>query len=227
MARIVIAGGHGKVALQLTRILTDRGDDVVGIIRDPDQGPELRDHGAVPAVLDLESASVAELAEVVAGADAVVFAAGAGPGSGAARKETVDHGAAVLLRDAAIEAGVSRYVMVSAMATDDPPEGDEVFDVYLRAKAQADRDLADSSLDWTIVRPGSLTDEPGTGMVEIGRTVRRGEVPRADVAAVLAAVLSDDTTIGRVFEVVYGDTPIAEAVGKLDEATRRPPEPPV
>ena len=223
MARITIAGGHGQVALLLTDRLAERGDEVVGLIRSLPQSADLRAHGATPAVLDLEKASTEDLAIAITGSDAVVFAAGAGPGSGADRKETVDLGGAVLLRRAAERAGVDRYVMVSAMGTDDPPQGDDVFSVYLRAKARADRDLAASELDWTIVRPGRLTDQPATGRVELGREVPRGEVPRADVAAVLAAVLADENTVGRVIEVVGGDRPVRDALGDLDEATRRKP----
>lgn len=224
MARIVIAGGHGQIALLLSELLHDRGDDPVGIIRSAAQTGDLREHGAESLLLDLEQADVEELAEEIDGCDAVVFAAGAGPGSGAARKETVDYGAAVLLRDAALAAGIDRYVMLSAMGTDDPPQDDDdVFAVYLRAKARADREVAASDLDWTIVRPGGLTDDDGTGKVELGRDVGRGEVPREDVAAVLAAVLGDDDTIGRVIEVVSGDTPVDEAIADLEDATTRPP----
>lgn len=223
MARISIAGGHGQVALLLTELLTDRGDEVVGMIRSVAQSADLRTHGATPAVLDLEKVEVEEVAAAITGSDAVVFAAGAGPGSGAERKETVDYGGAVLLRRAAEQAGVGRYVMVSAMGTDDPPDGDDVFSAYLRAKARADRDLAASDLDWMIVRPGRLTDEPPTGRVTVDRRVPRGEVPRADVAAVLAAVLADQGMSGRVLEVVGGQQPIEAALVGLGEETLRPP----
>lgn len=215
--RIAIAGGHGQIALHLSGLLTttDEPDDVVGLIRAPAQADDLVAVGAQPVVVDLESTTPDVLARHLAGVDAVVFAAGAGPGSGAARKETVDFGAAVKLRDAAVRAGVGRYVMVSAMGTDDPPEGDDVFSVYLRAKARADRAVMESSLDWTIVRPGRLTDEDATGTVTLARHVDRGEVSRADVAAVLAAVLHRPATSGHVFEVVGGDTPIAAALDRL------------
>lgn len=218
MARVTIAGGHGQIALLLSELLADRDDEVVGLIRSLAQSRDVRRHGAMPAVIDLERASVEALATAIAGSDAVVFAAGAGPGSGAARKETVDYAAAVKLREAAQQAGVRRYVMVSAMGTDDPPEDDDVFSVYLRAKARADRDLAASGLDWTIVRPGRLTDDPATGRVQIARHVERGSVPRADVADVLAAVLADRDTIGHIFEVVSGDTPVQAALSRLAEA---------
>lgn len=224
MTRVTIAGGHGQVALLLSQQLADRGDEVVGLIRDLSQSADLREHGATPAVVDLEEVTTDDLATAIAGSDAVVFAAGAGPGSGAARKETVDYGAAAKLVVAAERAAVDRYVMVSAMGTDDPPDDDDVFSAYLRAKARADRQLADSDLDWTIVRPGRLTDDPPTGHVEVGRHVPRGEVPRTDVAAVLAASIANDDTVGRVFELVSGDQPIDEALRTLEDATRTPPD---
>lgn len=212
---VAIAGGHGQIALHLSRMLSARGDRVRGLIRSPDQRPDLEEVGAEPVLLDLERAAVVEFADAIAGADAVVFAAGAGPGSGAARKETVDYEAAVKLRDAAVQAGVSRYVMVSAMGTDDPPDGDGVFEVYLRAKSRADEAVAASDLAWTIVRPGRLTDGDGTGRVTLARHVDRGEVAREDVAAVLLATLDDDGTAGHTFELVGGDTPIPEALAAL------------
>jgi uncharacterized protein YbjT (DUF2867 family) len=216
---VAIAGGHGQIALHLSRLLSERGDTVRGIIRSADQRSDLDQVGASAVVLDLERAPVVELADAIAGADAVVFAAGAGPGSGAARKETVDYEAAVKLRDAAEHAGVGRYVMISAMGTDDPPDGDEVFDVYLRAKARADRAVMDSGLAWTVVRPGRLTDDDPTGRVTLDRHVDRGEVPRADVAAVVLAALDRDASAGHIIEVVGGETPIADA---FDAATGQP-----
>jgi nucleoside-diphosphate-sugar epimerase len=213
---VVIAGGHGKIALLLERLLSARGDTVSGIIRNPAHAADLEAAGAVPVVLDLERASVDQVAEVVRGADAVVFAAGAGPGSGAARKQTVDHDAAVLLADAAEAAGVRRYVMVSAIAADDRSldDGyDEVFRAYIRAKSAADADVrVRAGLRTTIVRPGGLTDEPGTGTVTIAESTGRGTIPRADVAGVLLAVLDRPDTAGRTFEVIGGDTPITAAV---------------
>jgi uncharacterized protein YbjT (DUF2867 family) len=212
---VVIAGAHGQVARQLARMLAGRGDRVRGLVRNPDHTGDLRADGAEPVVCNLEETTPEQLAGTVAGADAVVFAAGAGPGSGAARKETVDHGAAVKLLDAARLAGVRRYVMVSAMGTDHPPQDDAVFSVYLRAKARADQALAGSDLEWTIVRPGRLTDDPPTGRVELARHVARGSVPRADVAAVLLAVLDDDRTTGHIMEVVGGTTPIEDGLRAL------------
>lgn len=214
--RVVIAGGHGKIALILERLLAERGDAVTGIIRNPGQAADLEAAGAVPVVLDLEQASVDQVAEVVRGADAVVFAAGAGPGSGAARKQTVDRDAAVLLADAAEAAGVARYVMVSAISADDRSLDagyDEVFRAYIRAKSEADANVrARAGLQTTIVRPGRLTDEPGTGLVHIAESTGRGAVPRDDVAAVLLAVLDTPGTAGRTFELIGGNTPISEAL---------------
>ena len=213
--RVVIAGGHGKIALRLERRLTEAGDRAVGVVRNPDHVPDLEAAGAQAVVLDLEHTDVDELADVVRGADAVVFAAGGGPSSGAARKETVDKGAAVLLADAAERAGVRRYVMVSSMGTDRAdPDSDDIFAVYLRAKKAADDDLRARDLDWTIVHPGRLTDDPGTGRVRVGR-LERGEVTRDDVAAVLVAALHDDRTVGKDFDLLGGDQPIEEALATL------------
>lgn len=213
--RVVIAGGHGQIALQLERLLAERGDQPVGIVRNPDHVPDVEATGAEAVVLDLEQAGVAELADVLEGADAVVFAAGGGPGSGAARKETVDKGAAILLADAAEAAGVRRYVMVSSMGTEHAdPSSDDVFQVYLRAKKAADDDLRARDLDWTVVRPGRLTDDPGTGRVRVG-TLERGDIPRADVAAVLAGCLDSPATVGRTFDVLAGDVPLGEALAEL------------
>ena len=214
--RVVIAGGHGKIALLLERLLSERGDSVAGLIRNPAQVGDLDAAGAEAMVVDLEKASVDQVAAHLHGADAVVFAAGAGPGSGAARKETVDRDAAILLADAAEAAGVSRYLMISAMGADDRTRGgaaDPVFAAYLRAKAAADEAVrARTALNPTIVRPGLLTDDPGTGRVTIADSTGRGSIPRADVAAVLVAVLDNPGTSGQTFEVISGDTPIAEAV---------------
>ena len=218
--RIVVAGAHGQVARRLGRLLSTRGDTVVGIIRNPGHSDDLAADGVTAAVLDLESATVEEVAGVLAEADAVVFAAGAGPGSGTARKDTVDRGAAVLLADAAEAAGVRRYVLVSSMGVEqarqgNPPGMDPQFAAYLQAKLAAeDRILPRPGLDTTIVRPGGLTDDPGTGRVTLRHGVERGQVPRDDVAAVLAEILAAGKW-GEVVELVGGDTPIAEAVAAL------------
>lgn len=213
--RVVIAGGHGKVAMRLARLLAGRGDTPVGLVRDPAQFADLRAAGAEPVFCDLENAPVEQVTLVVQGADAVVFAAGAGPGSGAARKDTMDRGGAVLLADAAERAGVRRYLLVSSMGVDDPgrPGVDPVFAAYLRAKAAAEDDLRRRDLDWTVLRPGRLTDEPGTGRVRLAPPpVPRGAVPRDDVAAVLAALLDGPAGQRATLELVTGDTPIREAV---------------
>lgn len=214
--RIVIAGGHGRIALRLERLLAARGDEVTGIIRSEEQADDLRAAGAEPVVLDLESAPVRSVAAVLRGADAVVFAAGAGPGSGHARKDTVDRGAAVLFANAAERAGVRRYLTVSAMGADVEHEGDEVFDAYLRAKGAADDDLQfRSGLDWTILRPGALTDGAGTGLVRLEASTGRGSVPRDDVAAVLARLIDTPATAGLVLELTSGTTPLPAAVDAL------------
>lgn len=210
---VVIAGGHGKVGMRLGRILARRGDRARGLIRNPVHGEDLVPAGIEPVVCDLESDH--DVADAIQSADAVVFAAGAGPGSGAERKWTVDYGGTVKLIQAAQAAGVGRYVMVSSMGADDPPDGDEVFAVYLRAKAKADQELEASGLDHTIVRPGGLTDDLGTGLVQAGPSVPRGRISRDDVAEVLAAVLDEPGTIGVTFEVVGGEVPIREAVAAL------------
>ena len=216
--RIVIAGAHGQVARRLGRLLSGRGDTVVGVVRNPDHAADLSADGVDPVELDLETASVDDVAGVLSGADAVVFAAGAGPNSGAARKDTVDRAAAVLLADAAERAGVHRYVLVSSMGVDavaggaTPPDMDEVFVAYLRAKLAAEEDLlARPGLDTTVLRPGGLTDDPGTGQVTLARHVERGSVPRDDVAAVLLALL-DTPGGGAVLELVAGSTPVGTAV---------------
>ena len=217
--RVVIAGGHGKIARILERHLTGRGDQVVGLIRNPDHAADLRAAGAEPVVFDLEQGGAAELAEILSGADAVVFAAGAGPGSGAARKDTVDRGGAVLLADAAERAGVRRYVMVSSMGAAQGGSGiaDEVFAAYQDAKKAADEDLMRRDLDWTIIRPGALTDEPGTGEVTMAPETGRGSVPREDVARVITAALDDPATAGLVTEVISGPTRVAVALAELTD----------
>jgi uncharacterized protein YbjT (DUF2867 family) len=211
---ILVAGGHGQVALRLLKLLAADGHTARGLIRKPEQAADLQAAGAVPVIGDLENDE--SLAGYVKGADAVVFAAGAGPGSGAARKRTVDLGGAVKLADAAIETGVRRYVMVSSIGAQDPAAGGDSMRPYLEAKAEADAYVVASGLDYTIVRPGGLTDDPGTGRVRVTRDLgQRGPVPRDDVAAVLAACLTTPATIGVTFELFTGDTPIADALNRL------------
>lgn len=213
--RIVIAGGHGQIALRLERLLAARGDDVAGVIRDPDQAGDLRDAGAEPLVCDLESATVEDVAALLTGADAVVFAAGAGPGSGPERKQTVDRAAAVLFADAAERAGVRRYLIVSSMGADTqaPAGADPVFAEYLRAKGAADDAIRSrTALDWTVLRPGALTNAPGNGRVHLVAHTGPGSVPRDDVAAVLAELLDTPSTAGLTLELIEGHTPIPVAV---------------
>ncbi|MFF3403357.1 NAD(P)H-binding protein [Streptomyces sp. NPDC002659] len=211
--RIVIAGGHGQIALRLERLLSAGGHEVAGIIRRPEQGDDLREAGAEPVLLDLESASAEEVAAALQGAGAAVFAAGAGPGSGKARKDTVDRGAAVLFADAAERAGVRRYIVVSSMGADAQHAGDSEFDVYLRAKGAADDDVRSRrGLAWTILRPGSLTNDAGTGLVQLKASTGRGMVPRDDVAAVLAELVETPATAGLTLELISGSVPVTVAV---------------
>jgi uncharacterized protein YbjT (DUF2867 family) len=210
---VVIAGGHGQIALRLARLLSARGDRVRSLIRNPDHASGVSDVGAEPVVADLEALD--DVSSCVSGADAVVFAAGAGPGSGAERKRTVDYGAAVKLIEAAQAAGVRRYLMVSSIGADDPSAGSEQMRPYLQAKADADAALAASGLDFTIVRPGRLTNEPGTRRVAVGERLERADVTRDDVAAVLVAALDEPRTVGRTFVLVNGDLPIAQALSQL------------
>ncbi len=195
--------------------MSERGDEVVALIRNPDHAEEVKQAGAEPALVDLEQASEDEVATAIGGSDAVVFAAGAGPGSGSARKETMDYGGAVKLIAAAKQAGVGRYVIVSSMGANPNATGDETFTVYLRAKGRADDAVRASGLDATVVRPGGLTNDAGTGRVRLGEKLPRGQVTRDDVAAVLVAVLDSPSTIGRTADLIGGDTPIAEAVAAL------------
>ncbi|SDU50865.1 NAD(P)H-binding protein [Jiangella alkaliphila] len=215
--QVVIAGGHGQIALRLERLLTLRGDSAVGLIRNPDQAGDLASAGATAVVIDLERATAEELADEIRGADAVVFAAGAGPGSGPARKDTVDRGAAALLADAAELAGVRRYLLVSSInATTQPPtDPDDAFQVYLKAKGDSEADLRRRDLDWTVLRPGGLTNDAGTGRVTLAPSVPRGRVTRDDVAAVLLAMLDEPGTARLTLELVGGDVPVGDAVRSL------------
>jgi uncharacterized protein YbjT (DUF2867 family) len=211
---IVVAGGHGQVGLRLLKLLAERRDRARGLIRNPDHAGDLEAVGAEAVVADMEALD--DLAPYVEGADAVVFAAGAGPGSGPERKRTVDLGGAVKLIDAAKASGVRRYVMVSAIGAHDPAGGPEAMRPYLEAKAEADRALVDSGLDYTIVRPGSLTDDPGTGLVDVSTELgRRGPITRDDVAAILLATLDAPETTGLTFEAFAGEREVELAVRSL------------
>jgi uncharacterized protein YbjT (DUF2867 family) len=210
---VVIVGGHGKIGLRLEKILAERGDSPRGIIRETEQADDLEKIGAEPIVLDIENV---EIDDAVAGADAVVFAAGAGPGSGPARKRTVDYGGAVALVEAAITHGIKRYLMVSSIGADHPDRWSEEMTPYFEAKAEADKFLTESGLDYTIVRPGHLTDDPGTGKVKVAADLpEAGSVTRDGVALVLAECLTADNTIGKAFDLVNGETPVPEAIAAL------------
>src|SRR5215218_4344994 len=210
---VLIAGGHGKIALHLERMLAGRGDRARGIIRNPAHAADLERAGAEPVLCDMEND---DPRPHIGAADAIVFAAGAGPGSGPERRRTVDYGAAVKLIEAARELGVARYVMVSSMGTFDIEQAPEAMRPYFQAKRDADDALEASGLDWTIVRPGHLTEEPGTGRVDAARALGRGgDVPREDVAAVIVECLDQPSTIRVGFELLGGDTPIPEAVRAL------------
>jgi uncharacterized protein YbjT (DUF2867 family) len=212
---VAIAGGHGQVARRLARLLVERGDRVRGLIRKPEHEGDLRADGAEPVLCDLEAVGPEEVAAAIEGAEAVVFAAGAGPGSGAERKMTVDRDGAIKLIEAARSAGVRRYVIVSSVGAENPPAGDDVFSAYLRAKAEADAAVAASELDWTIVRPGMLTDDPGEGRARIQTESIRDRVSRDDVAAVLAAVLHEPRSAGLTIYVVGGGEPLDAALAAL------------
>lgn len=210
---VLVAGGHGQVAMRLLKLLADNGDHARGMIRKPEHAPDLQAIGAVPVLADLETDDVREH---IGTAHAIVFAAGAGPGSGPERKRTVDYGGAVKLIEAARELGVARYVMVSAMGTADVRNAAEAMRPYLQAKKDADDALMESGLDWTVVRPGGLTDDPGTGKVDAARGLGRyGQITRDDTALTLFEVLRHDNTIRVGFDVLGGSTPVAEAVRAL------------
>jgi nucleoside-diphosphate-sugar epimerase len=214
--RIAIAGGHGKIALRLTRLLKARGDEVISLIRNADHADDVRASGGQPVACDLEHGTVAEVTDAIRGAEAAVFAAGAGPGSGPERKLTVDRDGAIKLLAAAVAAGTPRYLIISSVGAENPPDDDDGFSVYLRAKAQADAAVRASDREWTIVRPGALTDDPGTGRVRISTDPFRGEIPRDDVAAVLEALLSDPpVAVGRIMYVNSGDDAIDQALAAI------------
>ena len=209
---VAIAGAHGNIAMRLTSLLVAGGDTVIGLIRNPEHTEAVARQGASPVVCDLEQATAQEVADALAGAESVVFAAGAGPGSGAARKLTMDRDGAVKLLQAATTVGARRYLIISSVGAEAPPDGDDVFSVYLKAKAEADRAVQASDREWTVVRPGRLTDDPGTGRVRVEATPFRGSVPRDDVAAVLSRLLRDSRSSGRTLYVNGGDQPVDQAL---------------
>lgn len=214
MRKIVIIGGHGKVALHLARQLSQRGDQVTSIIRNPDHEADIAETGARPLLHDIEHTDAESLAAVLAGHDAVVWSAGAGGGD-PARTNAVDRDAAIASMDAAAQAGVFRYVMVSYRgAGRDEIPADNPFSTYAGAKAAADAHLRSSGLQWTILAPGALDLEPGAGTIQLDtgydRSLDGTSVSREDVASVVASALADETTIGSTYEFVGGGTPIDE-----------------
>lgn len=215
--KVLVAGAHGKVARHLVRMLAGAGHEVRGLVRKEEQLPDVESDGAESVLCDLESEEVdGRIGEAVEGCDAVVFAAGAGAGSGEPRKETMDYGGAAKLIEAADKHGVRRYLMLSSTGADDPDSRDEAMRPYLRAKARADERLEKSGLDYTIIRPGRLTDDAGTSRIDAAESLGRyAEIPREDVAAVFVAALESLTTRGKKFEILAGDTPIKEAIKSL------------
>ncbi len=207
--KVVVLGAHGQIAMLLHPILKSNGHEVIGIIRNPDHSEEIENAGARPVICDVEKMD--DISEAVGKVDAVVFAAGAGPGSGAERKWTVDRDGALKLIDAARKNGIKRYVMISAMKVEEP-RGNEVFQVYQKAKAEADKALRESGLDYTIIRPGRLTDDLPTGRIALAERLDSGEVPRADVASVVAEVLEIPESAGYQWDLTSGDEPIETAV---------------
>jgi uncharacterized protein YbjT (DUF2867 family) len=215
--RVVIAGGHGQIALRLTKILAADGHEVVGLVRNPAHEADVAAAGGEAAVLDLEKADLDSVVSVLSGADVAIFSAGAGPGSGVERKQTVDKGAAVLLAEAAEQAGVRRHLQVSSMGADNFGDMDpnDQFTIYLQAKKAAEDDLRSRDLDWTVLRPGGLTNDPGTGKVLLADKTGYGRISRDDVALVLAGLCSNSASVGRTLELIAGDTPVDDALNNL------------
>jgi len=218
--RIAIVGGHGKVALQLHPILTRLGHSPVALVRSEDYRAELEDLGAEVRLLDIEAQGAEDFATAFAGCDAIVFSAGGGPDGNKERKRTVDLEGSLKSQQGAKLAGIRRFVQVSAINVDaatDPDRG-EVWAAYVEAKRDADAALRDSGRDWTIIRPGGLTDTVGTGLVAMGADLRAGQISRTDVATVVAVVLDNGATIGHQWDLVGGDTPIADAIEALTQS---------
>lgn len=216
MTKVAIVGAHGQIGKLIIKHLRAQGLEAIGIVRKPEQLSlsQMEALGADPVLVDIENASAQELANRLKGADAVVFAAGAGGGSTAERKHTVDYAGSVLLAQAAQLAGIRRYVQISAIGVDDPlkPDTDPVWKAYVEAKRDADIELRKSGLDWTIIRPGPLTDDAATGLVTLNEHAGRGEVTREDVALVVVAVLQTPSSTGKQWELRGGDTPVRDAV---------------
>ncbi|WP_309130955.1 SDR family oxidoreductase [Brevibacterium sp.] len=221
--RIAIVGGHGQIALKATEQLISAGHEVTSIIRRPEQVNEIEALGAQAQICDIATASAAELAAAVAGSDALVFAAGAGPGSTIEAKRSIDLGGSLKSIDACLEIGVRRFVQISFIGVTEPvPEGtDPVFAAYWDAKREADEALISSGLDYTIVKPGRLTDEPATGTGEVGTGSPRGaSTSRANVADFIRVVLDEPRTIGMSIDVWDGDTPLRDALESFLQTQR-------
>ncbi len=212
---IVIAGGHGKIALLTEQLLAEAGHTVRALIRNPAHDADIEATGAQPVAADLEQLEPEQLASLLGKADALVFAAGAGPGSGPERKWTVDYGGAVKLIEACTRAGVDRYVMVSARGADADAPDDGGFGTYLKAKGKADAELQASGLQYTILRPVGLTDDPATGAISTEPDSGVETIPRADVAAVIVAVLDEPRTAGLTVVLRSGSEPVAAAIESL------------
>jgi uncharacterized protein YbjT (DUF2867 family) len=215
--RIVIIGGHGKVALLLAPLLTGAGHEVTSLIRNPAHADDVAETGATPVVADVASLDVDPLAAHLSGHDAVVWSAGAGGGD-PERTYAVDRDAAIRSMDAAAAVGVGRYVMVSYFGAG-PDHGvpeDNSFFAYAEAKAAADAHLRSTDLAWTILGPSALTTDAGTGRIEVGEGITGGRVPREDVARVAAAVLERPTTAGATIDFNTGPTPIDEALARFE-----------
>lgn len=216
MTRVAVIGAHGKIGQRILHLLYDAGHESVGVVRNPDHAEDIIRLGSEPLVHDLEDTTPEKLAEALGHVDALVFTAGAGPDSGPERKRTVDLGASVLSQKAASIVGVQHFVQISAIGVDEPlPEDtEEGWRAYVEAKRDADSALRESGLDWTILRPGALTSDEGTGRITLGSSVEKGSVPREDVAATVIAVLAQPRSIGATWELVSGDVPIEEAVAQ-------------
>ncbi|MDZ5623366.1 SDR family oxidoreductase [Nocardioides bizhenqiangii] len=214
--RVAIVGGHGQIARHLHPLLVAAGDRPVALVRSESHRAELEAASAEVRLLDIEREDADAFGRAFDGCEAVVFAAGGGPDGNKERKRTVDLEGSLKSIEGAGLAGIRRFVQVSAIDVDRPVADDtsDVWRAYVEAKRDADAALRSSDLDWTIIRPGRLTDEAPTGLVALGPEVSRASIPRADVAAVLAAVLDRSATIGHQWNLVSGETPVAEAINR-------------
>ena len=217
VSSFVIVGGHGRIGLLTASALDKQGHVVRSLIRSTDQGAEIEATGAVPYLLDIEGSDAGDFADAFDSSDAVVFTAGGGADGNAERKRTVDLEGSLKSIEAAQRSGIRRFVQISAMGVDEPlpDDTDPVWRAYVEAKRDADAALRASDLDWTIIRPGRLTDGPATDAVRMGTSLPSGEIARADVAAVIVAVLEDDSTIGHQFDLTSGEASISDAIASL------------